>query len=671
MDAASLDTKISSPRRSPVPSKSTSAIGRRNVDRERELQRLKSLGVVSILNKTFRSQDNVFLSPAPMPSPSSSTSTSSSGLLGDRPPQQQQQPRLRPSSSSSDLLQRSSTKETFLSTTMDRHVHKSSSGRNWVMAILPAEQDQPRPPPSDENGNSTASEPILDDSNDDENPTSDRPQQQQLLLQQQLDETRKEQIEMERSTQHTLEEWLKQKELESVKVQQLSNLIVKQDLVIHQLESSLSMALSENQLLQQNTTDDASTQQELVALRQELATLQAHKTGYEQMIVSLCSELESSQDQTRKLTLLADTLNQQCQSQQQQIDEKLGRMVQQLAEKDAVIRKYRETTQSDKPPSSSSQQQQQQQRYSQLINDTATIHSVLSTGSSSRISMAFSDVDGDLARYSSSSSSFSRLSSARTNPRHSLPRRRGKASVLSWPGGCIPPPSGPPPSSPLPPLPIIDDDQVDPELKHMTMQPYSSDDDDDHKALTTSLEQLLLQAPSGYTLDDETSMNEAYREFTEQLQTRLSISKEIDRLELWDHERLRQHHQQKQRRVSLAPTQVSSTSSNLDGDDTPLFIMLIQKENRKAIYETLFKDGALVAAKDFNLAKHPEIDVPNLEVIKSMQSLTSKGFVKTQFSWQFYYYTLTDEGIDYLRECKSPSLQWLLWQWIDTFDVCL
>lgn len=35
-----------------------------------------------------------------------------------------------------------------------------------------------------------------------------------------------------------------------------------------------------------------------------------------------------------------------------------------------------------------------------------------------------------------------------------------------------------------------------------------------------------------------------------------------------------------------------------------------------------------------------------------MQSLTSKGLVKTQFSWQWYYYTLTDEGIDYLRECK-------------------
>jgi predicted transcriptional regulator len=41
-----------------------------------------------------------------------------------------------------------------------------------------------------------------------------------------------------------------------------------------------------------------------------------------------------------------------------------------------------------------------------------------------------------------------------------------------------------------------------------------------------------------------------------------------------------------------------------------------------------------------------------------MQSLTSKGLVKTQFSWQWYYYTLTDEGIDYLRECKCFFLCW-------------
>ncbi|KAI9573936.1 Plectin/S10 domain-containing protein, partial [Boletus coccyginus] len=58
------------------------------------------------------------------------------------------------------------------------------------------------------------------------------------------------------------------------------------------------------------------------------------------------------------------------------------------------------------------------------------------------------------------------------------------------------------------------------------------------------------------------------------------------------------------------------------------------KKNRRIIYENLFKD----------------IDVPNLDVIKAMQSLTSKGLVKTQFSWQWYYYVLTPEGVEYLRE---------------------
>ncbi|KAI9681392.1 MAG: hypothetical protein M1817_002675 [Caeruleum heppii] len=60
--------------------------------------------------------------------------------------------------------------------------------------------------------------------------------------------------------------------------------------------------------------------------------------------------------------------------------------------------------------------------------------------------------------------------------------------------------------------------------------------------------------------------------------------------------------------------------------------------------------GVLVAKKDFNLPKHNEIDTKNLYVIKACQSLTSRGFLKTQFSWQWYYYTLTPEGLDYLRE---------------------
>ncbi|KAJ2396108.1 hypothetical protein GGI23_004037 [Coemansia sp. RSA 2559] len=78
--------------------------------------------------------------------------------------------------------------------------------------------------------------------------------------------------------------------------------------------------------------------------------------------------------------------------------------------------------------------------------------------------------------------------------------------------------------------------------------------------------------------------------------------------------------------------------------------MYIPTANRKLICKALFKDGVLVAKKDYNAPRHPEINVPNLQVIKAMQSLASRKYVKSQFSWQYYYYTITDEGIEYLRE---------------------
>lgn len=42
------------------------------------------------------------------------------------------------------------------------------------------------------------------------------------------------------------------------------------------------------------------------------------------------------------------------------------------------------------------------------------------------------------------------------------------------------------------------------------------------------------------------------------------------------------------------------------------------KKNRVQIFEYLFKEGVLVAKKDFSAPKHPEIDVPNLHVIKAL-----------------------------------------------------
>lgn len=48
--------------------------------------------------------------------------------------------------------------------------------------------------------------------------------------------------------------------------------------------------------------------------------------------------------------------------------------------------------------------------------------------------------------------------------------------------------------------------------------------------------------------------------------------------------------------------------------------MLIAKKNRHAIYEFLFKEGVMVAKKDYHALKHPDLEtIPNLEVIKTMQ----------------------------------------------------
>merc|ERR1711964_672466 len=81
------------------------------------------------------------------------------------------------------------------------------------------------------------------------------------------------------------------------------------------------------------------------------------------------------------------------------------------------------------------------------------------------------------------------------------------------------------------------------------------------------------------------------------------------------------------------------------------FKMLIPKTNRITIYEALFKDGVMVAIKDFNKPKHANLEtIPNLQVIKAMQSLKSRGFVRENFAWRHFYWYLTNEGIQYLRD---------------------
>ena len=60
----------------------------------------------------------------------------------------------------------------------------------------------------------------------------------------------------------------------------------------------------------------------------------------------------------------------------------------------------------------------------------------------------------------------------------------------------------------------------------------------------------------------------------------------------------------------------------------------------------------MVAKKDPNKAKHDDPDLPvrNLYVVKLLTSLKSRGLVEERFNWQWYYWYLNNEGIEYLRE---------------------
>merc|ERR1719217_1075714 len=84
--------------------------------------------------------------------------------------------------------------------------------------------------------------------------------------------------------------------------------------------------------------------------------------------------------------------------------------------------------------------------------------------------------------------------------------------------------------------------------------------------------------------------------------------------------------------------------------------MIVTKKVRKLVYKNLFNAGVLVAQKNFMIDKTlkdedgNDVTTRNLFVIKLMTSLKSRGYVKEQFNWQWYYWFITDEGIEYLRK---------------------
>lgn len=86
-------------------------------------------------------------------------------------------------------------------------------------------------------------------------------------------------------------------------------------------------------------------------------------------------------------------------------------------------------------------------------------------------------------------------------------------------------------------------------------------------------------------------------------------------------------------------------------------MVLVSKKDRIAIFKYLMQEGVLVVKKDNNLAAHPHVTqgsngepIHNLHVMMIMKSLKSRDYVDEVFSWQWSYYTLTDNGVKFIRE---------------------
>jgi small subunit ribosomal protein S10e len=80
-----------------------------------------------------------------------------------------------------------------------------------------------------------------------------------------------------------------------------------------------------------------------------------------------------------------------------------------------------------------------------------------------------------------------------------------------------------------------------------------------------------------------------------------------------------------------------------------LIMVVISKAHRKEVYSYLFREGVMVVKKNPVLTNHGDVAVPNLHVMCLLRSLHSRNYVNEKFNWQWKYYTLTDEGIEYLR----------------------
>lgn len=467
-----------------------STITQRNVDKE--LQRIKSLAVVSVLNKSFIKETGP-LSRAQALSPSSSLTTDD------------------------DLQENSSIKSrsrsiSHNSSTSEYSLKKSSN------ASLHAQYTQSMPSVrrSDVHIPVTSGQELIASAEKESNEDS-------LVISSPIDFDKEALAQRVHELQNLYNASIEELKISEARNETQNELVLIQDKLIQNMSCQLDSITIETNEVESSYTQNIQldteegrqalyvAQNELQSFRKDLLEVGSLKDHYETIIFEMTQQISAYSDKMIELERVAMQIKKENASQVEYIDTKVQTLVNKLLETNETINRIQ----------IEHIQEKQALTKNDHINNNSSIKSL--NDSSSVIWETFEEDDEpDSAR-----SSYISVSSRNEGSKR-------KSFLARWKGNSMPP-AAPPPSLPLPPIPSTSSRSNRPKSTLSELYASSSSVLPPNKrvsmdAVGGSSRRLSTQSE----LESQMSDAAYYKEFTDQLQERLSVSKEIDDLRVWE-----------------------------------------------------------------------------------------------------------------------------------------
>lgn len=327
---------------------------------------------------------------------------------------------------------------------------------------------------------------------------------------------------------------------------QQKEILLLQDKLIQQMADQLDAPAAVDMQCQLCASDDVASllkaQQDVVILTRELNELRPLSSEHASAISDLTEKASASDHKMDELEQLAREIQKANTVQAEFIDTKVQTLLDKILAKNEIINKLEQDQQ---------QHLQKQPQYQQLpptpVAAVAAAAAVKTDGThvSNDTSNAIPEEDED-------GTSELEPNSARSSYVSHEGQQGRKSYISRWKGNAIPPAS-PPPSLPLPPIPSASSrSTTSNNTRPKSILSEISRGSSIHAQHTSNSKHLSMDAVGGGVVSAQAATSESrrpsvqsqfneeladaayYKEFTDQLQERLSMSKEIDDLRVWE-----------------------------------------------------------------------------------------------------------------------------------------